>query len=54
MLGRYDGLDWINDFIVIMLLVVVVVLESLLGCVVMVLVGGFDCGVDWVLFVEYV
>ncbi len=53
-LGRHDGLDWINDSIATTPPAVVAALESLPGRDVSVLVGGYDRGVDWAPFVEYV
>jgi UDP-N-acetylmuramoylalanine--D-glutamate ligase len=53
-LGRHDGLDWINDSIATTPPAVVAALESLPGRAVSVLVGGYDRGVDWAPFVDYV
>ncbi|MFK2903969.1 UDP-N-acetylmuramoyl-L-alanine--D-glutamate ligase [Dyella ginsengisoli] len=53
-LGRHDGLDWINDSIATTPPAVVAALESLPGRDVSVLVGGYDRGVDWAPFVDYV
>ncbi|MGA0588785.1 UDP-N-acetylmuramoyl-L-alanine--D-glutamate ligase [Dyella sp. KRB-257] len=53
-LGRHHGLDWINDSIATTPPAVVAALESLPGRAVTVLVGGYDRGVDWAPFVDYV
>ncbi len=51
-LGERDGVRWVNDSISTTPLATLAALESLRGHAVTVLVGGYDRGVDWMLFVE--
>ena len=53
-LGRRDGIDYINDSISTTPYATIEALRSLPECAVAVLVGGFDRGVDWKVFVDYV
>jgi UDP-N-acetylmuramoylalanine--D-glutamate ligase len=53
-LGRRDGIDYINDSISTTPYAAIEALRSLPGRAVAVLVGGFDRGVDWKVFVDYV
>lgn len=53
-LGERDGLAFINDSIATTPLATIEALRSLPGRPVTVLVGGFDRGLDWIPFVEYV
>ena len=53
-LGTHDGVDWINDSIATTPEAVIAALSSLQGRAVTVLVGGFDRGVDWAPFVDFV
>ena len=53
-LGRRDGIDYINDSISTTPYATIEALRSLPGRAVAVLVGGFDRGVDWKVFVDYV
>jgi len=54
LLGERDGRSWVDDSISTTPLATLAALESLHDRVVTVLVGGFDRGVDWTLFVEKV
>jgi len=53
-LGVRDGIEYINDSISTTPYATIEALRSLQGHAVTVLVGGFDRGVDWNPFVEYV
>ncbi len=53
-LGQRDGSHYINDSISTTPYATVEALRSLAGRAVTVLVGGFDRGVDWSIFVDYV
>ncbi len=53
-LGVRDGIEYINDSISTTPYATIEALRSLQGRAVTVLVGGFDRGVDWNPFVEYV
>ena len=53
-LGTRDGIDYINDSIATTPYATIEALRSLPDRAVAVLVGGFDRGVDWNPFVEYV
>lgn len=52
-IGLVDGLIYINDLISIMLYVSLVVLECFVGQCIVLLVGGYDCGLDWSDFMQY-
>lgn len=54
LLGVHDGLEYINDSISTTPYASIEALRSLPGRAVTVLVGGFDRGVDWSIFVDYV
>lgn len=51
MVGSCEGVMFVNDFISIILYVSLVVLECFVGCCIVLLVGGYDCGLDWYDFV---
>ncbi|MGH8042339.1 MAG: UDP-N-acetylmuramoyl-L-alanine--D-glutamate ligase [Rudaea sp.] len=53
-LGVRDGVEYINDSIATTPYATIEALRSLTGRAVTVLVGGFDRGLDWSAFVEYV
>jgi UDP-N-acetylmuramoylalanine--D-glutamate ligase len=53
-LGVCDGLEYINDSISTTPYATIEALRSLHGRPVVVLIGGFDRGVDWSVFVDYV
>lgn len=53
-LGNRDGIEYVNDSISTTPYAAIEALRSLHGRAVAVLVGGFDRGVDWSPFVEYV
>jgi UDP-N-acetylmuramoylalanine--D-glutamate ligase len=53
-LGARDGIDFINDSIATTPYATIEALRSVAGRAVTVLVGGFDRGLDWNPFVEYV
>jgi UDP-N-acetylmuramoylalanine--D-glutamate ligase len=53
-LGRHDGVDYVNDSISTTPYATIEALRSLGDRPVTVLVGGFDRGVDWGAFVEHV
>jgi UDP-N-acetylmuramoylalanine--D-glutamate ligase len=53
-LGTHDGLQYINDSIATTPYATIEALRSLAGRAVTVIVGGFDRGVDWKPFAEYV
>jgi len=53
-LGKRDGIEYVNDSISTTPHATIEALRSLQGRAVTVLVGGFDRGVDWNPFVEYV
>lgn len=53
-LGERDGLTWINDSIATTPAATLEALRSLAGRAVVVLVGGFDRGVDWLPFARAV
>jgi len=53
-LGERDGVGYINDSIATTPYAAIEALRSLAGRATTVLVGGFDRGVDWLPFVEYV
>ena len=53
-LGRRDAIDYINDSIATTPFATIEALRSLGGRQVAVLVGGYDRGLDWRLFVDYV
>jgi len=51
-LGEHDGFHWINDSISTTPQATLAAIESVHGLPVTVLVGGFDRGVDWAVFVD--
>ncbi len=53
-LGCRDGLEYVNDSIATTPYATIEALRSVSGRVATVLVGGFDRGLDWSAFVEYV
>jgi len=53
-LGARDGIDYVNDSIATTPYATIEALRSLAGRAVTVLVGGFDRGLDWSPFVDYV
>ena len=53
-LGTRDGIEWINDSIATTPYAAIEALRSLTGRTVTILVGGFDRGVDWGPFVDFV
>ncbi|MGH8123072.1 MAG: UDP-N-acetylmuramoyl-L-alanine--D-glutamate ligase [Rudaea sp.] len=54
LLGTRNGIEWINDSIATTPYAAIEALRSLSGRVVTILVGGFDRGVDWNPFVDFV